>query len=156
MNSIDEQTIREKIKAHEQQVDVDVDTDALWGRLVASSSPPAKNVVGLKYKIAVAAALLVAGIAFTTLQLFKEDGSKVVVTNEVVAQNQSDNYIAAQTVDAGQQRVADDRLQSDKQAIPKHRKSAKEAYFDNVTEYLKSMDIPAMMGMYAGKEDFMN
>lgn len=155
MNSRDEQTIREKVRAHEQRVDIDVDTDALWGRLAISSLKP-KQGLKRRYRVTLAAALLAAGATWMVSHTYRNERSKVLVSNEAVKQSPANTDVAGRKTDEGKPRVEEARFQKEKPVTQKYRKPAKVEYVDNVTEYLKCMDIPVMMGMYAGKEDIVN
>lgn len=156
MNRRTEQIIREKVRVHEQQVDIGVDTDALWGRLVASHPQPAKRVLKLNYRIAITAALLVAGATGVLMSLSNGDSSKMAVGNDIVTQSIPDNGMRDQEAVANKTDVGETSLESETRATPKRRKLATARYVDNVTEYLRNMDIPAMMGIDAGKEDMVN
>lgn len=152
MNRREEQTMRDRIRAHEQRVDINVDTDALWGRLAAESLQPK---IGLKrgYRVAVAAALLAAGATWMVSHMSNVERSKVLVGKEALKQSPANTDEARRKTDEGKPRVEEVRFQKEKPAAQKHRGSATTEYVDNVTEYLKGMDIPVMMGMYAGRED---
>lgn len=153
MNRREEQTMRDRIRAHEQRVDINVDTDALWGRLAAKSLQPSEAPKRSYRVAAVAAVLLVTGAILAILNVSKVDGRKVVVSNEPASQGHSNIGITAQTTDEAEPRVEEASFREVKHVAQKHRGSATAEYVDNVTEYLKGMDIPVMMGMYAGRED---